>query len=278
MYKNIILFSVVFAGVVGVTNGLHAQENSSEAMTAEQRLERLENRLVALESRVLGESSVGTNSTLMADHEARIQAIEAESSKIYGTAEEVAHAVERLAEKVDRIASDIDMRLNDIEQALENGASLSGEKKKITSSSSSSSANEPSSVETKPVPEDISASKLYNDAYEFMKKASFASAEAWFAAFTERHPEHAKAENAFYWLGEVRLVRKKPQEALVAFGESIKKFPSGPRAADSLLKMGMSFEQIGKKELAQTTWQKLSKDFPDSSAAKKADKLLQGLN
>lgn len=252
-----------------------AQEAQEDGMNAEQRIERLENRLIAIESKVLGEGG-GANSTLMADHEARLQALEAESSQIYGTAEEVAHAVERLAQKVDMIAKDLELRLQDIEQDIEGGATVSAEKKSRNSQVGASS--HASDNDVKPVPSDISANALYNDAYDLMKKASFASAETWFEAFTDRHPNHTKAENAYYWLGEVRLVRKKPQEALVAFGESIKKFPAGPRAADSLLKMGVAFKQIGKEELAQTTWEKLRRDFPDSSAAQSAKKRLETLN
>lgn len=279
MSKKLILTGLMSASFLALVPLAYAQDADQE-MTAEQRLERLENRLIAIESRVLGESSSAGNSTLMADHEARLQALEAESSKIYGTAEEVAHAVERLAEKVDMIAQDLEMRLQDIERAIDNGAAASAQKKKVTETRSASTGQSRQTRDetVRPVPDDISATNLYDDAYSFMKKASFASAEAWFEAFTERFPEHSKAENAYYWLGEVRLVRKKPQKALVAFGESIKKFPAGARAADSLLKMGVAFDQIGKQELAQTTWQKLVKDFPDSSAARSAKKRLEGMN
>lgn len=275
MFKNLFLLGVMFTATAAFTPMAQAQNGSDAEMGVEQRLERLENRLIAMESRILGESGSG-NSTLMADHEARLQALEAESSKIYGTAEEVAHAVERLAQKVDMIAKDLELRLRDIEQAIENGAAASAEKKKVTGQTANQYNQTQETV--KPVPGQISATQLYNDAYEFMKKASFATAEEWFEAFTERFPEHNKAENAYYWLGEVRLVQKKPQEALVAFGESIKKFPAGARAADSLLKMGVAFEQIGKNELAQTTWQKLTKDFPESSAAENAKNRLENLN
>ena len=281
MNKNKILLSGLGLAVFCVlyTPSAFTQDAQNDTMGAQQRIERIENRLIAIESKVLGEGG-GANSTLMADHEARLQALEAESSKIYGTAEEVAHAVERLAEKVDMIAKDLELRLQDIERAIENGISVSAEKKSrdtaVTNQTRSSDTFADSPA--KPVPAEISANELYNEAYELMKKASFVSAESWFETFTTRYPDHSKAENAYYWLGEVRLVRKKPQEALVAFGESIKKFPSGPRAADSLLKMGVAFQQIGKEELAQTTWQKLIRDFPESSATQSAKKRLESLN
>ena len=273
MRHTVFFFSLMYVGLIAWTPLVNAQSNDNQdGLSPQQRIERLENRLIAMESRILGESNSGGNSTLMADHEARLQAIEAESSKIYGTAEEVAHAVERLAEKVEMIAQDLNMRLQDIEMALEGGLQVPDEKKKITKSK-----NDASEL-SKPVPSDISANQLYNDAYDFMKKGAFASAEEWFRTFTQKFPEHNKAENAYYWLGEVRLVRQKPQEALVAFGESIKNFPDGARAADSLLKMGVSFVQIGKIELAKTTWQKLISDFPNSSPAENAKKRMKELN
>ena len=47
---------------------------------------------------------------------------------------------------------------------------------------------------------------------------------------------------------------------------------------DALLKMGVAFQDIGKDNLAKTTWEKLTRDFPDSGAAASAKKRLEGLN
>ena len=252
-----------------------AAQAAEQTAELEQSLKRIENRLIALERMVLGESKV-SGSTMLADHEGRLQALEVESSKVYGIAEEVGNAVEVLAKKVDLIASDIDLRLTDIENAIQGGA--------VTNRSQTNSAMQAAPKraepkgETVPVPENIDADELYKEAYGYMKKGSFATAQAWFDAFTKRFPEHEKAQNSYYWLGEVHLVQEDPQSALVAFGQAVKGFPTGERTPDALLKMGVAFQEIGKDNLAKTTWEKLARDFPDSAAAASAKKRLEGLN
>lgn len=261
----------------------YAQEEGDAAATqaaeanAElaQSIKRIESRLIALERMVLGESKV-SGSTMLADHEGRLQALEVESSKVYGIAEEVGNAVEVLAKKVDLIASDIDLRLTDIETAIQKGGTISNRASNVPTVPTGSRA-EPKG-ETVPVPDGIDADELYKEAYGYMKKGSFPTAQAWFDAFTKRFPEHDKAQNAYYWLGEVYLVQQDPQSALVAFGQAVKGFPTGERTPDALLKMGVAFQEIGKENLAKTTWEKLARDFPDSGAAASAEKRLEGLN
>jgi len=278
---NIRLLSTTAALLTVLTVGMphvcfaQANEQATPADIAKQ-LERIEGRLIALERMVLGESKV-SGSTMLADHEGRLQALEVESSKVYGIAEEVGNAVEVLAKKVDLIASDIDLRLQDIEKSTQNGAA-------VTPRSAADAPIAPTGTraapkgEVTPVPEEIDADALYKQAYGYMKKGSFPTAQAWFEAFVQRYATNEKAQNAYYWLGEVHLVQKDPQSALVAFGQAVKGFPNGERTADALLKMGVAFADIGKGNLAQTTWEKLVRDFPDSGAAASAKKRLEGLN
>ena len=89
-------------------------------------------------------------------------------------------------------------------------------------------------------------------------------------SFVEMYPEHNLTENAFYWLGEVYLVQGKTENAIIAFKDGLTAFPEGPRASGNLLKMGDSFMKIGQKHHARSAWNKLMKDYPDSSEAAKA--------
>lgn len=256
-----------------------AQEGAKaepSAVDIAKQLERIEGRLIALERMVLGESKV-SGSTMLADHEGRLQALEVESSKVYGIAEEVGNAAEVLAKKVDLISSDIDLRLQDIEKSIQSGVAVAPHTAAGSPVVPTGTRAAPKG-EVTPVPETIDADALYKQAYGYMKKGSFPTAQTWFEAFVQRYAENEKAQNAYYWLGEVHLVQKDPQSALVAFGQAVKGFPNGERTADALLKMGVAFADIGKESLARTTWEKLARDFPDSGAAASAKKRLEGLN
>ena len=103
-----------------------------------------------------------------------------------------------------------------------------------------------------------------------LQKQDFAMAETALRSFVEAHPEGELAGNAQYWLGETHYVRKNYQDAAFAFAESYQKYPKGSKAADSLLKLGMSLAQLDKKREACTAYSRLLSNFPDANARLKA--------
>ena len=70
--------------------------------------------------------------------------------------------------------------------------------------------------------------------------------------------------NALYWLGETHYVRRQFEPAAVAFLEGYKNFPKGSKAADNLLKLGMSLAGLNRQKEACTTFAKLGQEFPDA--------------
>ncbi|NBV54528.1 MAG: tol-pal system protein YbgF, partial [Proteobacteria bacterium] len=115
----------------------------------------------------------------------------------------------------------------------------------------------------------------YNRAYAYLAATDYPTAEAWLKEFLNRHPKDKLAENAWYWLGEVQMVRNNPSGAVVSFRNGLRAFPSGTKSAANLFKMGMALEQLQQPELAKGAWDKLIKDHPKSpEAARAKDKLL----
>ncbi len=82
------------------------------------------------------------------------------------------------------------------------------------------------------------------------------------SAFIDAHPKHKLTSNAHYWLGETYYVRKQFQQAAYTFADGFQKFPKSPKAADNLLKLGMSPGQLGKKKQACTAFSRLLANFP----------------
>lgn len=112
-----------------------------------------------------------------------------------------------------------------------------------------------------------SATDQYNQAFGLLKKANYAAAEAAFKAFLEQHPRDPMAGNAQYWLGETYYTRAKYIEAASAFAEGYKRYPKGAKAADGLLKLGMSLARANQKQNACLAFAQLDHDFPNPGAA-----------
>ena len=86
------------------------------------------------------------------------------------------------------------------------------------------------------------------------------------SAFVQRYPNDPLAGNAQYWLGETYYVRKDYENAATAFAEGYQKYPESGKAADNLLKLGMSLGNLGKKSEACSAFARLDRDFPTAPA------------
>ena len=113
------------------------------------------------------------------------------------------------------------------------------------------------------------AKEQYNYAFGLLRQANYDKAELALQEFVKLHPKEALASNARYWLGETFYVRAAYVQAAEVFLEGYQTDPKGPKAPDSLLKLGMSLGGLDKKREACAAFDKLLKDFPDAPAGVK---------
>ena len=81
----------------------------------------------------------------------------------------------------------------------------------------------------------------------------------------QKNPTDVLAGNAQYWLGETYYVRGDYQKAAVTFAEGFQKYPNSGKAADNLLKLGMSLGEMGKKPDACTALSQLITKYPGAA-------------
>jgi len=109
----------------------------------------------------------------------------------------------------------------------------------------------------------------YNAAFGLLRSADYHGAEVAFKAFLKAHSSDPLAANAQYWLGETYFVRGDFTSASAAFADGYQKYPQGPKAADNLLKLGMSLGNQGRKQDACFAFARLERDFPTLAPALK---------
>jgi tol-pal system protein YbgF len=131
---------------------------------------------------------------------------------------------------------------------------------------------------TPPAPIASTPDKAYEDAFTLLKAKKYAEAQQAFAGFLAKYPKHPLAANAQFWLGETYYDRSQFDKAAKAFAVSYQNYPQGPKGPDSLLKLGMSLNGLGKHNEACLTYAQLKKQFPDSGpplarAGQEADKI-----
>ncbi len=185
-----------------------------------------------------------------------------------GRLDELEHKIGQLENKIDLINKDIDVRMKLLEG------------KKIESFSSPVADNSPKfdAPVAQNAPQSIvggsisgdnlqplkkqTAADLYQQGLKSLKDSDFTDAEYCFNTILNKFPNDKLAANAQYWLGETYYARKDFSRAAIAFAKGYQEYENSPKKADSLLKLGMSMQELGKKDDACAAFSSLPLEFP----------------
>jgi tol-pal system protein YbgF len=110
---------------------------------------------------------------------------------------------------------------------------------------------------------------LYQQSYEALLRSQFDVAQTGFRDFLKRYPQHELAGGANYWLGESLYAQANYKDAAQVFLDGFKTYPADPKSADTLLKLGMSLNQLGQKPQACTVFQSVNVKFPKAADTRK---------
>jgi len=97
-----------------------------------------------------------------------------------------------------------------------------------------------------------------------LEKRSYEDAAAGFSEFLKNNPNDPLADNARYWLGETYYARGDYARSAQLFLDGYEKNKAGPKAPDTLLKLGLSLSALDKKKEACATFRELGKVFPSA--------------
>jgi tol-pal system protein YbgF len=110
---------------------------------------------------------------------------------------------------------------------------------------------------------------LYERSNESLLRRQFGDAEAGFANFLQKYPDHSLAGSAQYWLGETFYAQGDFKRAASSFLQGYKKYPKSRRAPDSLLKLGISLNRLGQADQACAAYAAVSAEYPKAVDARK---------
>ena len=244
-------------------------------------------------------SAAGSADTAaMANLDTRLNQLENQQRSMIGQLERMNHDVQQIKTRLDRLQTDNDQRFQQLERGGASGAAAGtntgaapatdttlyaqdvtsqmstgdartsgnsggrnlGTVSATGAASGNSRASDPANI-------------LYDQAFSDIREAKYDLAEDKFKRFMAMYPSHTLAANAQYWLAETYYVRGDYQQAARMFAQGYQTYPKGAKAPDSLLKLGLSLAQIGKKEDACLSFAQLKKEYPgdQSPAIRRAD-------
>ncbi len=267
----------------------------------ENRVKRLENEINTLSRAVYrGEApppgSLSGAAVGGADVEIRLQQIEGEMRDLRGTLEQQSYEIRQLKDQLERATSDLELRMNDLEGGSTSSSKNSNAGGRYTTGNVtprvqpqqpqqpvapagntggqtyqwSSGDNTAQQLGSYNASGGASAADLaaatYDNAFSMVKNRQYDRAQVEFEAFLADYPKHALAGNAKYWLGETHYVRGNFETSARIFAEGYQQHPKGSKAADNLLKLGLSLDALGKRDDACIALQQLKKENPAGAA------------
>ena len=129
-------------------------------------------------------------------------------------------------------------------------------------------ASDPNAIETVALsPESPEA--LYERSNESLLRRQFGDAEAGFREFIQKYSDNSLAGSAHYWLGETYYAQNDFRQAAQTFLKGYQQYPKSRRAADSLLKLGISLARLGQIQQACAAYGAVGSEYPKAVEAKK---------
>ncbi|OOV85848.1 tol-pal system protein YbgF, partial [Oceanospirillum linum] len=91
----------------------------------------------------------------------------------------------------------------------------------------------------------------------------------------KNYPDSALLPNAYYWLGELYMVKNLTQEAERVFNSVVEQYPKSRKTPDARYKLGLVYARYGQQDKARKQMESVKSFHPDSTAAKLADQFLE---
>ena len=116
---------------------------------------------------------------------------------------------------------------------------------------------------------------LYKNALELFEASRYAEALEIFSQVIITYPEGIYTPEAYFWSGELFLAQEFYEDAKLSYAEVFEQFPNHPRAADSLYKLG-EIQRVESNFIdALNYFERVVSLFPDSGAAQLSKKSLK---
>lgn len=219
----------------------------------QEKMERFEHDLILLQQRVYkGHLSDDTSTQGVSNEQAdellnKIMSQEIALNELTQKVEQLTHELSQTKEQLGKINADIDVRFKLLEQ----------EKKTQVSETKTPKKEEEKTSKT--------PQEQYDDAYKLLREGNHVAAEKAFLDFIKTNPKHDLAGNANYWLGETYYARGQYEQAAPIFAEGFTTYKNNSKAADNLLKLGLTFGKLNKKDEACSAFTTLPDEFPKAA-------------
>lgn len=239
-----------------------------------ERLERIEKNISDIQKGKVEKLEKSLSSGYISRNESKLGDFETKIRENFGLVEETNNKVENFTEKLDLIDKDLQARIKELEKKIkklesleQNQTSFKKEKgisqtptlqlkKEVTKKKSLTE------TEISNITED-NIKKKYENAIKMLWANKYDQAEQELLQLKQIKPRDLMP-NIQYWLGEVYYAKKDFSQAVIEFGEGFSNYPDSIKGPDNLLKLGLSFSNLNKKNEACSAFYELEVKYKSS--------------
>ncbi len=257
-------YSVISILLVFIFSFIKVESQEIDIDNVLERLERIEKNISDLQKGKVDEFEKNISSGYISRNESRFDEIETKNRLNFGLIEEIQNKINALEEKLKLIDVDLQARIKNIEEQLKKKSNyekpetntvkekkvikMFNQEEELTDVKSQSLGLTKSSGQENQL-SDAEIKKKYENAIKLLWASKFDEAENELQNLKKIEPDDLMP-NIQYWLGEVYYAQKNFEEAIIAFGEGLEKYPESIKGPDNLLKLGLSFSNLKKKDEA----------------------------
>ena len=233
-----------------------------------EKVDRLEKNVSDLQKGKFDKLDKSLSSGYISRNEQRLDELETKNRANYGLIEEIDNKIKDLEQKLNILNKEYQSKVSNIDKQINSIK----KKKKTISESELDSRNEievkvnESNLPVKLV-ENINETEIkkkYENAIKLLWANKFNEAETHLLELKKINPEDLMP-NIQYWLGEVYYANKNFQQAIIEFGEGFAKYPDSIKGPDNLLKLGLSFSNLNRKNDACNAFFELELKFKNAA-------------
>ena len=257
-------FSIIFILLVVFFSFIKTESQEVDIDNVLERLERIEKNISDLQKGKVDEFEKNISSGYISRNESRFDEIETKNRLNFGLIEEIQNKINALDEKLKLIDSDFQARIKKIEEQQKKESNYEKQEtntiddkkaikmfnqEDVPANVKEQTLGLQKSTNEKTQLSDIEIKKKYENAIKLLWASKFNEAESELQNLKKIEPDDLMP-NIQYWLGEVYYAQKNFEKAIIAFGEGLEKYPESIKGPDNLLKLGLSFSNLKKKDEA----------------------------
>lgn len=218
------------------------------------------------------------NSQGLVDIMLRLENLQNEVQMLRGETEVLSHKLEEVKNRQRDLYLDLDRRILQLERATAgSGAPAAGGVAAGATGTAAGTAAPQPAPKKPPVAATTKEGEqqAYQKAFDQLRNLHYEKASVAFRDFLNRYPDGRYAQIAQYWLAETNYAQRKFRQAIGDYQTLIDKYPSSPKLAEAMLKIGYSQYELKNYAAAEQSLRQLIKQYPGTTEAGQAENLLQ---